>query len=240
MLFVVVLKGAEPIFVGGGVFALDKGADAVEALSVNSLVGVPGRSCFDIDTRLDWREGGNWGACVDVAEDGVATAGVVSVRGAEATRSIFAELALATGDCKGAVDGVLADNGGKAEELIAGLIPSVAPDKVFPGTEIFRSPGGGRFSTPLLAAAGTAAVPYVEEGIFLPVTVEAGTFAGLTPFAGLACDAALVLLLSRAGKSSSCRAGDDTGMPDDCEGVFFAITGAVPDDFTSCFGFPYP
>lgn len=62
MLFVVVLKGAEPIFAGGGVFALDKGADAVEALSVISLVGVPGRSCFDIETRLGWREGGNWGA----------------------------------------------------------------------------------------------------------------------------------------------------------------------------------
>lgn len=52
MLFVVALRGAEPIFEGGGEFALDNGAEAVEALSVISLVGVPGRSCFDIDTRL--------------------------------------------------------------------------------------------------------------------------------------------------------------------------------------------
>lgn len=147
----------------------------------------------------------------------MATAGAVSVRGVEATRNIFAEPALATGDCKGAVDGVFADNGGKAEELIEGLAPSVALDEDFPGTVIFRSPGGGRFSFPLIAAAGIAAVPYDEDGVFLLASVGTGTFTGLAAFAALACGAALVLLLSKAGKSSNCSVGDDKGMPDDCE-----------------------
>jgi hypothetical protein len=90
MLFVVVLTGAEPIFDGGGELALDIEADVVEALSVISLVGVPGRSCLDIDARLGWRDGGNGGACTDVAEDGPLPAVSVSDLGVEATLNIFA------------------------------------------------------------------------------------------------------------------------------------------------------
>ena len=79
MLFVVALSGAEPIFDGGGELVLDNGADVVEALSVTSLVGVPGRSFFDIEAILGCREGGNCGACIDIAED-VATATGISAR----------------------------------------------------------------------------------------------------------------------------------------------------------------
>ena len=90
MLFVVALSGAEPIFDGGGELVLDKGADVVEALSVISLAGVPGRSFFDIEAKLGFREGGNIGPCIDIAEGGVAIAVCVSARGAEATRNTFA------------------------------------------------------------------------------------------------------------------------------------------------------
>jgi hypothetical protein len=142
LLFVVVLKGAEPTLDGGGEFDLDIGADAVEALSVTSLVGVPGRSYRVIDARLGWREGGNGGACVDVAEDGVAPAIGVSALGVEATRNIFAAALRSTGDCTAAVEGVLADNGGKAEELMTGfIVTSVVLDADFPGTEMFAMTG---------------------------------------------------------------------------------------------------
>lgn len=158
----------------------------------------------------------------------------VSARGFEATRSIFAELLRATGDCNGAVDGELADNGGKAGELIVDLpTPSGPLDEDFPGTAIFRSPGGGRFSFILVADAGSVEVEGVEADIFLFAVVEIAAFAGPTTFAGLACCAGLVLLLSRAGKSSSCRVDDGEDMTEDCEAGFFA-----PDDFVSCLDFP--
>lgn len=83
------LSGAEPIFDGGGELALDKGADVVEALSVISLVGVPGRSFFDMEARLGCREGGNTGACIAI-EEGVAKAVGVSARGVEARRNTLA------------------------------------------------------------------------------------------------------------------------------------------------------
>jgi hypothetical protein len=240
MLFVVALRGAEPTFDGGGELVRDKGADVVEALSVISLVGVPGRSCFEVDTRLGWREGGNGGACVDVADDGVAIAMGVSVRGAEATRSILAELLRATGDCNGAAGGVLADNGGKADELIEDFAASSTTlDVDFPGIEIFVNPGGrGRFSDALVADVGTAEATAVEIGVFLFAVVDIATFAGLAAFVALVFVTCLVLLLSRAGKSSGWRVEELEAMEEGCEVIFFAVPVAVADGFTSCLGFP--
>lgn len=72
LLLVVALTGAEPTLDGGGEFALDIEVDVTEALSdIISLVGVPGRSCLDIDARLGCRDGGNCGNA-DVTELGVA------------------------------------------------------------------------------------------------------------------------------------------------------------------------
>jgi hypothetical protein len=73
MLLVVALTGAEPTLDGGGEFALDMEVDVIEALSdIISLVGVPGRSCLDIEARLGCRDGGNCGGKADVTELGVA------------------------------------------------------------------------------------------------------------------------------------------------------------------------
>ena len=145
----------------------------------------------------------------------------------------FAELLRATGDCNGAVDGELADNGGKAEELIVDFTaPSGSLDEDFPGTEIFRSPGGGRLSFILVADTGIVVVEDVEAGIFLLPVVEIETFAGLATFAELVCCPGLVLLLSRAGKSSSCRVDDCEDMAAACEAEF------APGAFASDLDFP--
>jgi hypothetical protein len=53
MLLVVVRKGAEPTFVGGGELARDIEAEVIEALSdTASLVGLLGRSSLETDARL--------------------------------------------------------------------------------------------------------------------------------------------------------------------------------------------
>lgn len=75
-LLVVFLTGAEPILDGGGELARENEVDVMDALSeIASLVGVPGRSCLDADTRLACLDAGNVGAKVDVVDDGVATLG---------------------------------------------------------------------------------------------------------------------------------------------------------------------
>jgi hypothetical protein len=237
MLLVVVLRGAEPIFDGGGELALDIGADVVEALSVISLAGVPGRSCLDIDARLGWREGGNGGACIDVADDGVVTASGASALGVDATRNIFAGPPRDIGDCKGAAGSVLADNGGKAEELMAEFAPvSGTADTDFPGTEIFARPGGGRFSLGLIAGRDTGELPGPEFGVFLFTVIEGAALIGLPAFVEETCGVGFVLLLSRAGKSSSWRVDGADEATEDCEAIVFERPVAAADIFISCFG----
>lgn len=239
---VVVLRGAEPIFDGGGELALDIGADVVEALSVISLAGVPGRSCLDIDARLGWRDGGNGGACIDVADDGVVTGSGASALGVDATRNIFAGPTRDIGDCKGAVGSMLADNGGKAEELMVEFGPvSCKADTDFPGTEIFARLGGGCFSLGLIGGSDTGEPPGPELCVFLFAVIEGANLLGLAAaFVEETCGVGLVLLLSRAGKSSSWRVDCAGKVTEDCDAIVFERPGAAAGIFISCFGFPYP
>lgn len=236
MLLVVVLSGAEPIFDRGGEFALDIGAEAVEALSVISLVGVPGRSYFDVDARLGWREGGNDGVCIDVAEDGVAPAADVSVLGEDATRRTFAGPPRGIGDCTGAADGVLAVNGGNAEELtVEAAVASGTPDADFPGTEIFARPARSRLSFGLMAGCCIGMLSDVKFDIFLFTDMEKAAFTGVATFEEPPCDVGFALLLSRAGKSSGWRVDAGGAVTKDCEFVVFEELVVTVDIFASCF-----
>jgi xanthine/CO dehydrogenase XdhC/CoxF family maturation factor len=91
MLLVVVRKGAEPTFVGGGELARDIEAEVIEALSdTASLIGLLGRSSLETDARLAWREGGKVGGNIEVTEVGVALPALgVSVFGVDVTRRLL-------------------------------------------------------------------------------------------------------------------------------------------------------
>lgn len=207
----VILTGAEPTLDGGGELALESEADVTEALSeMASLVGVPGRSCLDIEARLGWREG-KTGGNVEVTDDGVALP-AVGVSAFEGTsRKVFGVFRT-KGDCAEIADGVLGGKGGNAEaaveeeadeeatvDLLGGSEGVVVVLSAgFEGTEILRIPGGGRFS--LLGAVGVATTTDAGVGVagavFLLLT--AGVLGGLLGVTG----GALAFPESKAGKSS--------------------------------------
>lgn len=164
MLFVVDLTGAEPTLEGGGELALDIEADVIEALSeITSLAGVPGRSSLEADAKLGWREGGNVGGIIEVAEDGVALPQVgVSVLGVGITLSVFGVFR-DIDDGRDTADGVLGGSGGNADGPAADVRGvSGTPDVFevdFGCAATFRMPGVGRCSMALVAfPAGIFAV----------------------------------------------------------------------------------
>jgi hypothetical protein len=193
MLLVVALTGAEPTLDGGGEFALDIEVDVIEALSdIISLVGVPGRSCLDIDARLGCRDGGNCGGKADVTELGVALpAAGVSGFMEEAIRNVFGAF-VDIGDWIEDADGVLGGNGGNAVEVDASFAgTSEGVLAVAFGTDIFRMPGRLSFLDGVWTAAEVIADDFLLAAVDDGFTLEGVGVAGAFAFG-----------LSSAGKSS--------------------------------------
>ena len=176
MLLVVILTGAEPTLDGGGELALEIEADVTEALSeIASLVGVPGRSCLEIEARLACLVG-RGGGTTEVTDDGVGCpeVGVSTLSALEGTRRSVFGVFRARGDCTDD-DGVLGGKGGNADVATTCLLGVSVTAAGFAagleGTEIFRIPGCVRFS--LFGAVGGFAA---GAGV---VAIEAFLIAGV-------------------------------------------------------------
>lgn len=168
---------------------------------------------------------------MEVTEDGVALpAAGISVFGVDVRRKVVGALR-DNGDWIDVTEGVLVGRGGNADGGTADLPGVAGPVGVlvegFVGTEMFR-PAAARFSTAFGVDDCGVCKLLTGTSDFLLVEVATITLAAffLVEIAGVADVLALLLPLSRAGKSSDLRL--------DCEAMAFDSPVLVAKLFTSC------